>query len=301
MTIRSTMLMLMLLAAGTVFGQTRQPGPEDPAPLLTARDIMQWPPAPHDHRLPYGEGPLQFGELRLPPGDGPFPVVVVIHGGCWLAEYDLEHIGRLCAALTAAGAATWSLEYRRVGDEGGGWPGTFLDVGRGIDHLRELEFHYPLDLKRVVIMGHSAGGHLALWAAARYKIPEQSPLYMAKPLAVRGVVSLAGITDLRTYTGGCGDAVQRLMGGSPAEVGERYRHASPRQQLPLPDIAVRLVHGRRDSIVPLEQAESYRLLSRTNGGNVQLSVLDQAGHFELIDPDSRAWPMVRRAVFSLLK
>ncbi|MBN2431011.1 MAG: alpha/beta hydrolase [Acidobacteria bacterium] len=268
---------------------------------MTARDILQWPAAPYDHRLPYGKDPLQFGELRLPPGDGLFPVVVVIHGGCWQAEYNLDHIGRLCAALTAEGVATWSLEYRRIGDEGGGWPGTFLDVGRGIDHLRELEYHYPLDLKRVVIIGHSAGGHLALWAAARYKIPRQSPLYLAKPLALRGVVSLAGITDLRTYTGGCGDAVRQLMGGTPADVGERYHQASPREQLPLPDIAVRLVHGRRDIIVPLAQSESYRVLSRTNRGNVQLSVIDPAGHFELIDPDSGAWQMVRRAVFSLLQ
>src|SRR5579859_3765042 len=110
--------------------------------------ILTTPAPPADRRLAYGDHPRQFGDLRLPRGAGLHPVAVVLHGGFWRATYDLEHIGHLCAALAAAGVVTWSLEYRRIGDDGGGWPGTFHDVARGADRLRELARDYPLDLQR---------------------------------------------------------------------------------------------------------------------------------------------------------
>ena len=135
---------------------------------MSAGDVLALPRPEAQHRIAYGPGPQQFGELRLPDGAGPHPVVIVVHGGCWLAEYDLGYMSSLAAALTADGVATWSIEYRRVGDDGGGWPGTFDDVGAAADHLREIAAEHELDLERVVAVGHSAGGHLALWLAARH-------------------------------------------------------------------------------------------------------------------------------------
>ena len=169
---------------------------------------------------------MQFGDLRLPPGKGSHPVVIIIHGGCWYSEYDLKHVAAFSAALMHEGMATWSLEYRRIGDAGGGWPSTFEGVARGADHLRVLARSYPLDLRRVVV-GHSAGEQLALWLAARKRLPKESPLYSPDPLPLLGIVSLAGITDLRGYGSSCGSAVMKLLGGSPEEVPLWYRQTSP--------------------------------------------------------------------------
>src|SRR5579872_5792979 len=136
--------------------------------MSTSRAYVLETAAPRaDARLRYGPDPLHFGDLRLPGGTGPHPVVVMVHGGFWRARFNLEYAGHLCAALAALGIATWNVEYRRLGDTGGGWPGTLLDVAAAADHLRTLAAPYHLDLSRVVAMGHSAGGHLALWLAAR--------------------------------------------------------------------------------------------------------------------------------------
>jgi pimeloyl-ACP methyl ester carboxylesterase len=220
------------------------------AQYLTVKDLLAVPPTPADHVIFYGKDPLQFGELRLPEGNELHPVIVVIHGGCWLAEYDLHHISPLATALTKEGYATWSLEYRRVGNEGGGWPDTFLDVAQGTDYLRELAKTYPMDLNRVITLGHSAGGHLALWLAARHKLPVGSPLYSENPLTIRGVVSLAGVGDLGLpeYQAICGCVVPKLMGGSPSEVPERYAQGSPIELLPL-NVRQILVQGAGDATV----------------------------------------------------
>jgi acetyl esterase/lipase len=260
------------------------------------------PVPPADHRLRYGADPLHFGDLRLPQGPGPHPVAVVIHGGCWLADYDLEHIGNLSAALAKAGIATWTLEYRRVGNDGGGWPGTFQDVAAGTDHLRTLAGTYPLDLGRVVTIGHSAGGHLALWLAARHKLPEGSPLRSADPLKLRGVVALAAISDVRAYAegkGGCNSAAPKLMGGSPAEVPDRYAQVSPIDLLPL-GVPVRLVHGALDPIVPPEQSRAFETRARAAGDDAQVWAQPGMGHFDLVSPKAPTWPEVERAVRTLL-
>lgn len=270
---------------------------------LTVQDILALPVPPADHHIPYGSDPLQFGELRLPRGPGPRPVVIVIHGGCWHSRYDLSHITSLCAALTAAGVATWSLEYRRVGNPGGGWPGTFQDIASGADFVRTLAASHPLDLRRVVAVGHSAGGHLALWLAARRRLPKESALYTADPLALRGVVALAGVPDLREAVAReprlCGGILIQLLGGSPTEVPDRYREASPIALLPL-GTSQRLINGARDQIVPLELGKSYEAAARKTGDDVKLIVLDEAGHFEMIAPQSFAWPAVKEAVLSLV-
>ena len=136
--------------------------------------VLSDEPQKADRRLQYGEDPFQFGDLRLPSGPGPHPVVVFIHGGYYRARYDLTHAGFLCVAFALAGFASWSLEYRRLGNPGGGWPGTFQDVLRGLDHVGTIAEQYSLDPDRTVVVGHSAGGHLALWAAAASTLPDRS-------------------------------------------------------------------------------------------------------------------------------
>lgn len=268
---------------------------------MTVEDLLAQPPTPADHVITYGNDPLQFGQLRLPEGNGPHPVIIVIHGGCWLSEYDLQHISPLATALTKEGFATWSLEYRRVGNAGGGWPNTFLDAAQGADYLRELAKTFPLDLDRVITLGHSAGGHLALWLAARHKLPGASPLYAENPLQVKGVVSLAGVADLGLpeYQAICGGVVPQLMGGNPSEVPERYAHGSPIKLLPL-DIPQILIQGAGDPTVSLSSAQAYHEAAQKSGDEAKLVVIQNAGHFEVVIPTTSCYPEVRKAVLALI-
>lgn len=267
-----------------------------------ATRIFSTEPPPADARIPYGDGSLQFGDLRLPVGDGPHPVVVVMHGGFWRSKYTLEHIGHLCAALTAQGVATWSLEYRRIGDEGGAWPNTMLDVGRGTDHLREIAGEYRLDLGRVIVIGHSAGGHLAAWVAGRHRLPEGDELYMPSPLPLVGCVPLAGVVDLKMcWSMRLSDGVvEDLLGGSPTRVPGRYDAASPASLLPL-GVKQVLIHGTADSNVPYEISKSYIERAKALGDDATLITLKGAGHFEVINPQSNEWPVVQETVLGLVR
>jgi acetyl esterase/lipase len=240
-----------------------------------------------DTKLAYGSLPLQFGQLRLPATAGPHPVVLSVHGGFWLAQYGLEYNAKLCDALTDAGWATWNIEYRRIGDEGGGWSGTFRDVAAAADHLRKLASEHGLDLKRVVSMGHSAGGHLALWLAARPRLPAECPLHDPAALPLRAAVSLAGVADLRqAYEMKLGQgAVKRLLGGTPEVVPERYAWASPAELLPL-GVSQVLIHGEADKNVPFEMSRAYRARAASLGDEAQLVRLPAAGHFEIIEPQT---------------
>lgn len=251
--------------------------------LLTVEDYRRLPVAPGSRRSVYGAHPGQFGDLFLPAPPGPHRVLVLIHGGCWRAEYGLEPLGQLAQAIADHGVAVWSIEYRRLGD-GGGWPETFLDAGAALDHLRTLASEHALDLQHVVTAGHSAGGHLALWLAARVKLPAHSPLYAPNPLPVRGVVSLAGIPDLAAATplNVCNGAIEALIGGPPVQQGERYADASPAALTPLGVPHVHL-HGREDDIVPLTLVEQYVAAAARAGDQATLEIAPAAGHFELVD------------------
>ncbi|MGN6512596.1 MAG: alpha/beta hydrolase family protein [Lysobacteraceae bacterium] len=256
-------------------------------------------------RIAYGEAPSQFGELRVPAGPGPHPVVVLVHGGCWRADYaDLGYMRPIADALAAGGIASWNIEYRRLPEPGSGWPGTFTDVGAAIDALGALAPAHRLDLARVVVVGHSVGGHLALWAAARGRLPRASVLHARAPLPLRGVVDLGGAADLgaerRVERHACdGRVVETLLGGDPGAVPARYAQVSATTLLPLRVPQV-LVWGGRDDIAPLWLATRHRDAARRAGDPVRLVLVPGIGHFDLPRPGSAAWPAIRAAILGLL-
>lgn len=271
-----------------------------PGQVMTVQELLALPRPAADHRVAYGDHPQQYGELRLPTGDGPFPVAVLLHGGCWLVPYDLGHLAGLAAALTDLGVATWSVTYRRVGDDGGGFPGTFLDVAAGFEHLGRLALDFPVDPERAVVMGHSAGGHLALWLAGRHRLKDDSPIFTRPSLHPRGVVALAPIGDLAAAAGRvCGDAVSGLLGGDPAELPERLAAASPLALLPL-GVPQYLILGELDSVVPGSLGSAWVEAAAGAGDHVAAVTVPGVGHYELVVPGSRAWPAVRAAVVELL-
>ena len=301
-----TVLASLALSAGCA--QKTTPAPAEigsSGRLMTPQDLTSVPSRAPDHRVAYGDDSSQYGELRVPSGSGPHPVVVLIHGGCFKAAYaTIRDLAPMGDALKDGGIATWNVEYRRLGQPGSGWPGTYLDIGRAVDHLRALAREYPLDLGRVVILGHSAGGHLAMWAAARGRLPAASPLYAPDPLPVRGVIDLAGPVDMTANVPGyealCRDSViTSLLGGSPAAVPERYAHASPITLLPL-GIPQVLILGTHEDFVPLPLAEAYARAAAGAGDPVRLLVIPGAGHFETASPRASTWPVVESAIRSLL-
>lgn len=268
----------------------------DPDPLW----MLKAPPPAADARLRYGEGEHHFGDLRLPRGAGPFPVVVVIHGGFWRARYDLEHAGHLAADLARRGYATWSIEYRRIGHPGGGVPGTLEDVGLAVDHLRTFAGAHRLDLSRVVVLGHSAGGHLAAWAASRAGLADTA-LRGEHPLPLRGAVLLAGVLDLEeAHRLRLGEGVvEDFVGASPSARPDLYALASPLRRVPL-GVPQVLLHGAADDVVPPQLSARYAEAARRAGDAVTLIALEGAGHFELIDPRAAEWEQVVQAVRTLL-
>lgn len=277
-------LLILLLVAGIA--------PASAEPIRWS-ELSQRPAPSPGQIFSYGSQADQYGELRLPPGDGPFPAAVLLHGGCWLQDYDLAYFRHLAQAVTQLGWATWTLEYRRVGGAGG-WPQTFVDVADGIDHLRELAQTQPLDLSRTAAVGHSAGAQLALWAAQRDRIRAGDPLYRPQPLGLAQVLALSPVLDLASYRIGpqdsCHGAVEPLMGGAPDAVPGRYAAVSPIQLLPV-SVPVSLISGRDDPTVSAASVRAY--FDAANSPLVSLQMVDGAKHFDPVVPDSIAWPVVR--------
>ncbi len=273
-------------------------------PRLNADDILKLASQPPSAKVQYGAAPQQYAELRLPAGKGPFPVVVVIHGGCWIQYATTQYTSHLASALTKEGWATWNLECRRAHEDGGGWPGTFLDTAHGVDALRDAAGKYSLDLGRVVVLGHSAGGQLALWSAGRRRVPRESEIHTDNPLPLRGAVSLAGVADMRAYADrGPRDCVAgelRVMGGTPAQQPARYAVASPAELLPLGTPQV-LVWGERDSIVPERLFEDYEKRAKQAGDPLEIVRVKDAGHHELCSAEAPGWKPIVEAVRRLMR
>ncbi len=240
--------------------------------------------------ITYGHDDDQVADLHLPGNaDPPWPVVVLIHGGFWRAQYRRDLMAPLAGDLAVRGYAVWNIEYRRVA-AGGGWPTTLDDAAAAIDHLTVLD--QPLDLARVAAVGHSAGGQLAIWAAARRGLPPGAP--GADPQVVpRAAVVQAGLLDLvaAAQEGLGSDATQAFIGGGPDQVPDRYRLASPVARVPI-ETPVVLVHGEDDHIVPSSQSRRYAEAAVSAGDRVDLIELAGAGHLDVIDPDRNAWQVV---------
>ena len=265
----------LMCSAAPAFGQHLDPD-----------SLSKMPVAPATRTEPYGSDPLEYGELRVPKGHGPFPLVVIVHGGCWSSGFaTLSYLRPLAADLEAKGVATWNIEYRQLGDVGGGWPGTFQDWAAATDHVRVLAKTYPLDLSRVVVIGHSAGASGALWIAARPRVPAGSPSHSDHPLKIAASIAIDGPGDLKAFIGPdqqiCGGpVVSNLMGGLPSQVPARYAQGNPIQLLPshVPSTLISAV------VLPAKDAEAHRAAATAKGDQVQVLVLRDIGHFDMLSP-----------------
>lgn len=288
----------LLALAGCAVTASSEPRGSGADGLMVWPDLLERPrPAP-DHTISYGDDPLQVVDLWLPQGSGPHPTVLMVHGGCWQTEIaDRTIMNWIADDLRRRGIAVWNIDYRGV-DRGGGYPGTFQDAGAAADALRTHAARYHLDLARLVATGHSAGGHLALWLAARPRLPADSPLRTDHPLPIHAVVSLGGLPDLeeagREPGSGCGtEVIARISGGRFAET------SVPRlAPLGIPQV---LINGRQDRIIPAAYAEGYAGPMRAAGDDVQVRMIDRTGHVELIAPDSAAWTAAAQEIERLLR
>jgi len=244
-----------------------------------------------DARFVYGnDSAPQFVDLRLPssamPPDG-YPVIVFIHGGAWRSEWAKNYTEAFVEALTRQGFATWDLEFRRLGHSDGGYPGTFEDIADGADHLRVIAQTHSLDLDQVIVVGHSSGGHLALWLAGRYRLSKSSALYRAEPLALRGVISIAGVNDLeKSYTLGERKDVLTLIGVDSLDAGvHRFEETNPARLLPF-GVPQTLMIGDQDSQWRLEMTQRYAENAAAAGDVMRIVIVPGANHMDVVDARS---------------
>lgn len=264
----------------------------EPAPLSA---YLEQPRQKPDAVVHYGKAPSQIVEVFEPKGAGSHPVVVLLHGGCYLKEFEgLSQTSGIAADLARRGLAVWNVEYRRLGEPGAGYPGTFQDVAAAIDRIRAEAPRYDLDVNRVVALGHSAGGHLALWAAARAKLSPSSPLFRPDPVPVRAAISMAGIGDLE----GQADVFGRPCGATTIpqviDLKDRktpYADTSPAALLPT-GARVVLVHGAFDHVMPPFTGLAFAERVRKAGDAAEVVVLPDAGHFDPVIPTTPAWRTV---------
>jgi acetyl esterase/lipase len=252
-----------------------------------SEDILSKPQPAPDERVSYGTDANQFIEVRVPRAAGLHAGLINIHGGYWRAKYDLAHAGHLCEALRAAGVATFNVEYRRVGNAGGGWPGTFDDIRAAYRFVWQQAARFRVDAGRLAVMGHSAGGQLALCLAAH-------------ETSVRRAISLAGVLDLKKAFAWhlSNDAVAEFLGGKPEAVPDHYREADP-MELAIPQARQWILCGKDDDVVPPEFSRAYvRFKTSTKREKAELAEIARAGHFELIDPGAEAFARVRDAVMA---
>ena len=269
-------------------------------PQASPDGLMAWPdlrerprPAPTT-TIAYGDDPLQVVDLWLPESAGPHPVVLMVHGGCWQTDItDRTIMNWIADDLRRRGLAVWNIDYRGVDRPGGGYPGTFRDAAAATDALRDHAGAHRLDLSRLVAIGHSAGGHLALWLAARRRLPDDSPLRTADPLPIPAVVSLGGLPDLeeaaRPPGSGCGtEVIARIAGTADTSRRDPFADTSVPRLAPL-GVRQVLINGRQDRIIPTAYAEGYAGPMRAAGDDVRVRMIDRTGHVELVAPETTAW------------
>lgn len=280
-------------------------GPICRAELIGFEQMMQKTTPSADRVFKYGESDAQFAELWLPSGTGPHPVVVLVHGGCWRSALPGAELVRFVASwLRESGIAVWSIEYRRLGQKGGGYPGTFLDAANGADHIKKIAPDYNLDLSRAIAVGHSAGGHLALWLAGRHRLPSGSVLFQPAPLKLKAAVSLGGLGDLRGFRIGdaiCGEkTIPQLVGLGQRGEDLAYSDTSPSELLPL-GVPQVMIHGALDGAVPPFYGYHYCEQAVSKGDTCRLIVIEGAGHFEVIAPWVPQFHKVKEAILGLIK
>ncbi|MBB4152769.1 acetyl esterase/lipase [Sphingomonas jinjuensis] len=265
---------------------------------------MRWPALldrPHPQpsaTVAYGDDQMQKADVWLPRGKGPFPVVLMVHGGCWQTEIaDRRIMDWIADDLVNSGVAVWNIDYRGVDRTGGGYPGTFADAAKAADQLAVDAAKYNLDTRRIVAVGHSAGGHLALWLAGRARLPRTSPLWSASPLRIAHAISLGGLPDLEATAAspdnGCGtEVVSKLISG-------HYADTSVPRLLPL-GVPQDLVNGREDKIIPYRLATDYVTKAKAAGDTATLHTVPDTGHVELIAPETPAWAEAKRLILAIL-
>ena len=274
-----------------------------PADLLTWPDLTSRPRPAASATVAYGPDEMQKVDVWLPAGKEPFPVVLMVHGGCWQTSIaDRSLMNWIADDLRNSGIAVWNIDYRGVDRAGGGYPGTFADAAAAADRLTGDARKYHLDLRRIVAVGHSAGGHLALWLAARRKLPRNSPLASRRPLRIDHVVSLGGLPDLELTAAradnGCGtEVVGKLVGSGRADL---YADTSVTRLLPI-GVPQTLVNGDKDRIIPIDFASDYVAKARAAGDTITLTVPQDTGHVELIAPETAAWRVARADILVALK
>jgi acetyl esterase/lipase len=276
------------------------------AALLTWDDLTTRPKPRADATIAYGSDQMQKVDVWLPKGKGPFPVVVMVHGGCWTTGIaDRSLMNWVADDLRRDGIAVWNIDYRGVDRAGGGYPGTFADAGKAADQLAVNARKYHLDTRKVVAIGHSAGGHLALWLAARPRIAPTSPLHVAYPLRIAHVISLGGLPDLEATAAspdnGCGTDVVAALVGKPAPGRtDVYVDTSVPRLLPL-KVPQELVNGREDTIIPFRMATDYVARATSAGDTATLHTVPATGHVELVAPETPAWAEAKRLIRGAFK
>ncbi len=260
-------------------------------------------PAPTAH-IAYGCAPSQYAQLFRPEGSGPFPVVVLVHGGCWtLAFGGIEQMGNVAGALAAQGIAVWNVEYRRVDEPGGGYPGTYADMHAALDSLQQHAALYQLDVKRIMAMGHSAGGQLVQWIAGREKLPKNSPLYRDQYLPVPHILSLGGLADLRherdLIKRSCERDIEQLAGCASTERPDIYSDTNAADLIPNGSRTV-LATGELDTISPPRVAHDYAARANLAGDQAQVLILPGASHYDEISATSNAWQMILPVIKQML-
>lgn len=277
------------------------------AGAVELRDFLALPKPAPTHAISYGAAQSQGIDIFLPAGKGPHPVAILVHGGCWsdFPGAGREQLRPLAADWARRGVAVWSIGYRRANEAGGGYPHIYRDVATAVDRLRSEAPALAIDLNRSVLTGHSAGGHLALWAVSRTRLPAGSPLQQSgEPLPVRGVVSIAGVGDLAAFAprllGSCGRGILEKLSGGGSDV---YADVSPaRLGLPESVRSVVMLSAANDQIVPLRAARDYRdALAPDAASRVRLRDVPGAGHFDLVTPGTPAFEAVFEEIRRLLE